>query len=100
MYGLSFDDLVDKSARFMVLISGVDELFADTVHAHRFYTYDEVRENYKFMDMIHGDPVTGKDYVDYRYFHQIEPIAGLRQRPDRRYPQTEGFPAARSSFLR
>ena len=42
MYGLTRDDLVARDAEFLVLMSGIDETFSQTVHARTSYKPTEI----------------------------------------------------------
>jgi inward rectifier potassium channel len=52
MAGMSATDLVDAEAEFIVMISAIDETFAQTVHARSSYRYDEIVWNAKFSDIL------------------------------------------------
>ncbi len=68
--GLSQQDLAASNAEFFILLTGVDETFAQTVHARSSYRFDEVVVGAKFVDMYRkaGDGTR----VDMRRFHDIE----------------------------
>ena len=73
--GLTRDDLRNSDGEFLVLLAGVDETFAQRVHARSSYKWDEVVWGAKFGDILHhptGDePIT----IDVGRLHSIEPVA-------------------------
>ena len=73
--GLTRDDLRRWDGEFLVLLAGVDETFAQRVHARSSYKWDEVVWGAKFSDILHhptGDePMT----IDVGRLHSIEPAA-------------------------
>ena len=75
--GLSREDLAASNAEFFILLTAIDETFAQTVHARSSYRFDEVVAGAKFADMYRktGDSTR----VDMRRFHEIEdaPLPGL-----------------------
>jgi inward rectifier potassium channel len=68
--GLGAEDLAASNAEFFILLTGVDETFAQTVHARSSYRFDEIVVGAKFADMYReaGDATR----VDMRRFHKIE----------------------------
>lgn len=55
LHGVSEADLVAQDAEFLVLLSGFDETFSQTVHARSSYRADEIRWGRRFADMFdHG----------------------------------------------
>jgi inward rectifier potassium channel len=70
--GLSEKDLAASDTEFFILLTGVDETFAQTVHARSSYRFDEVVVGARFVDMYlkAGDSTR----VDMRRFHGVEPV--------------------------
>jgi inward rectifier potassium channel len=73
--GLTRDDLRRCDGEFLVLLAGVEETFAQRVHARSSYKWDEVVWGAKFSDILNhptGDePIT----IDVGRLHSIEPAA-------------------------
>ena len=73
--GLTRDDLRRSDGEFLVLLAGVDETFAQRVHARSSYKWDEVVWGAKFSDILHhptgAEPIT----IDVGRLHSIEPAA-------------------------
>jgi inward rectifier potassium channel len=72
--GKTRDDLLKASAEVLVLLSGIDETFEQTVHARSSYLSDEIAWNARFVSMYlpsdHGNNLS----VDLKRLHAIEPI--------------------------
>ena len=50
--GLTAEDLAETDAEFLILLTGIDDTFAQTVHGRHFYTYDSIRFHHHYVDMI------------------------------------------------
>ncbi len=72
LYGLSKQDWYDSQAEIVVLISGVDGTFGQTVHARYSYTIDEICYDARFKDMLHVREDDGVLEVNYHNFNEIE----------------------------
>jgi len=71
--GLTRDDLRRCEGEFLVLLAGVEETFAQTVHARSSYKWDEIVWGAKFSDILshpRGDEVMT---IDVGRLHAIEP---------------------------
>jgi inward rectifier potassium channel len=69
--GVTQDSLEESDAEFLILLTGTDETFSQTVHARSSYKDTEVIWNAKFTDMF--DPPGGdKISIDIRRLHEIE----------------------------
>jgi inward rectifier potassium channel len=65
------DSLKAMNAEIICSITGVDEIFAQPVHARYGYAVEDLRWNTRFIDIISRDE-DGKRYIDYRLFHDVE----------------------------
>jgi inward rectifier potassium channel len=76
LYGLTEEDFHRGHAEFLVLLTGIDETFSQTVHSRSSYRADEVVWNAKFTNIF--KPVSGSDRlaIDVGRLHDIEPVAG------------------------
>ncbi|MBI3579956.1 MAG: potassium transporter, partial [Ignavibacteriales bacterium] len=63
-------------AEFLILLTGVDETFAQTVHARSSYKHTEVVWGAKFKDMFNKEDKAGVS-VDMRLLHEIEKINNI-----------------------
>ena len=57
MFGMTHEDLVNDDAEFLILMSGIDETFAQIVHARSSYKPYEIAYGKKFANMY--NPVAG-----------------------------------------
>jgi inward rectifier potassium channel len=57
----------------VALLSGVDDVFSQPVHARRSYIASEVRWNARFADVLERGP-GGRLRVDFRRFHDVRPV--------------------------
>ena len=67
------EDLRREEVEILVLLSGVDETFAQTVHARTSYRADEIVWDARFRSMFLPTPKNGMVGVDIRRLHDIEP---------------------------
>lgn len=74
LHGLSREDLDRVEAEFVMTLTGLDETFAQTIHARHSYLPCEVHWNHCFADVFSYAP-DGRRLVDYRCFHDIVPLA-------------------------
>ncbi len=73
--GLTRDDMRRSDAEFLVLLSGVEETFAQRVHARSSYRWDEVVWGAKFSDILHHPTGTEPLTIDVSRLDGIEPVA-------------------------
>jgi inward rectifier potassium channel len=52
MWGLTAEELVDSEAEFLILLSGTDETFFQTVSARGSYTAGELLWGHKFSNIF------------------------------------------------
>jgi inward rectifier potassium channel len=72
--GLTRDDMRRSDAEFLVLLSGVEETFAQRVHARSSYRWDEVVWGAKFSDILHHPRGTEVKSLDVSRLDSIEPV--------------------------
>jgi inward rectifier potassium channel len=77
LYGLSPEDVANSDISIIVVVTGTDESFAQTVHARHVYAAKEIVWGKQFADII-GVTDDGRATIDYSKFHEVddEPIAG------------------------
>jgi inward rectifier potassium channel len=73
LYGATPASLEAESAMFIVIVTGTDETTVQDVHARAVYFPGQVHWNYKYVDVI-GRAEDGRVSVDYRKFHDVEPM--------------------------
>jgi inward rectifier potassium channel len=85
-YGLTERDLKDSNAEVLIVISGTDEIFSQTVYSRVSYTADEIAWNARFSDIFNRSDESGLLTVDIKSLHKIEPVPAV---PDESHPQEE-----------
>lgn len=73
LYGLSEDVLSAEGGQILVVLSGIDETFAQRIHARHAYLPSDVVWNRHFVDVILDDGKGGR-VVDYGRFHDLEDL--------------------------
>jgi inward rectifier potassium channel len=72
MWGLTHDDLVDNDAEFLILMSGIDETFSQTVHARSSYKPTEIEFGKKFANMYNPIGEDGTISIDVSRLSEVE----------------------------
>jgi inward rectifier potassium channel len=72
MFGLSKEDLIANDAEFLILLTGIDETFSQTVHARSSYSAEEVIWGGKFVNIYKYDEHGHIVGVDMDRFHSFE----------------------------
>lgn len=65
--------LAAESAEIVVTVTGLDETLSQPVHARTSYLAHEVLWDHRFVDVF-IDTQDGRLAIDYRQFHDVEPI--------------------------
>ena len=74
LFGLDADGLRDIQAEIVVVLSGLDETFAQRVHARHSYTADEIVWDRNFEDVIYPmNDGTPRWVIDYTRFDTFKP---------------------------
>ena len=75
LWGLAADGVRAADAEVLILLSGVDETFSQTVHARTSYKPDEIVWNVRFVG-IFDSPKEGEHLaIDLRRLSEIEPVS-------------------------
>ncbi|MEB3358908.1 MAG: ion channel [Synechococcales bacterium] len=74
LYGLTLEDLEDLDAELIVMLTGLDETFSQTVHARHSYIPAEILPDRQFADLFSYSP-DGQFVIDYSRFDQVLAIA-------------------------
>jgi inward rectifier potassium channel len=75
LFTLTQDELNTCDAEFLVLLSGIDETFAQTVHARTSYKADEIDVNARFVNIYNPRAANGSESIDVSRLSEIEPVA-------------------------
>jgi inward rectifier potassium channel len=73
MWGMSAQDIADRDAEFMVLLSGVDETFSQVVHARTSYKPSEIVFGHRFVNIYNPVRADGTVSIDVRKLGDTEP---------------------------
>lgn len=74
LYGLTANDLEVADAEFLVLLTGIDETFSQTVHARSSYKWYEILRNTKYSNIFIHSGRNGELAIDMNRIHDTEPI--------------------------
>ena len=64
------ESLVRENAQLVVVMSGVDDRYAQRVHARHAYHVDDIVWDQRFADVLSSTP-EGRRVIDYRRFHDV-----------------------------
>ena len=81
IYGVTEDILKNASGQLLVVLSGMDETFAQRIHARHSYLPGDIAWNKHFADVISEDDM-GTRVVDYTRFHDLEDLPAPDLGPD------------------
>jgi inward rectifier potassium channel len=73
LHGATSESLEASGAEVVVVMSGVDDRYAQRVHARHSYAADEVIWGARFEDILSVNE-QGRRVVDYRRFHDIADV--------------------------
>src|SRR5437868_10921194 len=72
MYGLTQEELIATDAEFLILLTGIDETFSQTVHARSSYRAEEIVWGARFANVYLRGPEGQIQGVDIDRFHSFE----------------------------
>ena len=72
LYGATEASLLADEAEIIVVVSGLDETFAQRIHARHSYLPHEIKFGRRFADVLSTMP-DGERAIDYRRFQDLEP---------------------------
>ncbi|HEY4216508.1 MAG TPA: ion channel [Gemmatimonadaceae bacterium] len=73
LFGMTPAEMHAKEAEFLILLSGTDETFSQTVHARSSYKPDEIRFGHKFVNIYNPIDDDGVVSIDVRKLSETEP---------------------------
>jgi inward rectifier potassium channel len=73
LWGATPESLQAERVELIVMLSGVDDRYAQRVHARYSYTAEEIVWNKRMVDILTIGP-TGRRVIDYRRFHDVEEV--------------------------
>ena len=84
LYGESRESLLRAHANVVVSISGIDEIFSQTIYARHTYQASEIRWDHRFADIL-TRAEDGHRQIDYRRFHDtVEAEESVESKPSAR----------------
>lgn len=72
LYGKTEQDLLAADAEVLVLLTGIDETFSQTVHARSSYEAEEIVWQARYRDIYNQPTGSGRLTIDVRKLHSIE----------------------------
>ena len=72
--GVSREAMEAASAEIIVSVTGLDETFAQTIHARHAYRPDDLLWDHRFVDILARGP-NGLMSIDYTHFDDVTPVA-------------------------
>jgi inward rectifier potassium channel len=72
LFGQTLESLRASNSLLFASLTGLDETFAQTIHARRSYSADEIAWGARFVDIMGATP-DGRLSVDYSKFHLTRP---------------------------
>lgn len=87
LFALEHEDLVRSEAEFLILISGIDETFAQAVHARSSYKPEDVLVGKKFASMYNPVDADGSISIDVSKLSDVED-APIGEEDNMRHTQT------------
>ena len=69
----ALDRLRERNAQLFLSLTGVDETIGQLIHARMDYRLEDIVSNVRFTDVLTMHP-DGTREIDYRKFHDVEPI--------------------------
>ena len=74
LHGLTAKDLADTDAEVLVLFTGIDEAFSQTMHSRSSYKFDEIVWGAKFANMFLRTEAEGVIGMNMERIHEIEMV--------------------------
>ena len=72
-YGETIDSLISSDAEVLVILTGLDETFSQTIHARYVYKIRDILWSMKFVDILHKSR-DGEYTIDYEKFHDVTSV--------------------------
>ncbi len=73
LHGATTDSMEEEGLQIIVVLSGVDETFAQRIHARYAYLPEDILWDKRFADVILYDE-DGRRIIDYGRFHDVEEL--------------------------
>lgn len=73
LYRQTSETLRQSETEIVVLLSGIDDVFGQTVHGRFAFNYEEILFNHRFVSMFRRDD-NNHPIIDFELFDAVEPI--------------------------
>jgi inward rectifier potassium channel len=73
LYGMNSESMAETNCLIQIMLSGIDETVSQVLHDRHVYVPQEILWNYRFVDLVHKTP-EGSRIIDYKHFHDAEPL--------------------------
>ncbi|MEM9273211.1 MAG: ion channel [Cyanobacteria bacterium P01_F01_bin.143] len=73
-YGENLHSLIKSDVELLVILTGLDETFSQTIHARYIYKARDILFSMKFVDILYKSR-DGKYLIDYEKFHEVTPVS-------------------------
>ncbi|WP_233201137.1 ion channel [Chromobacterium alticapitis] len=73
LYQRDFESLAEQKAQLILSISGMDETTLQPMAARHAFSYQDIRWNHAFADLIYTDD-DENDHVDYQRLQEVRPL--------------------------
>lgn len=100
LHGLTRDDLTERDAEFLILLSGVDETFSQIVHARTSYKPSEIAFAERFVNIYNPVRADGTVSIDVRKIGETEPATQEEWNETGTFHHTMHFSAFSPSKIR
>jgi inward rectifier potassium channel len=71
---MSPEEFAERDAEILVLLTGTDETFSQTVHSRSSYKPGETVWNVKFRDILQRHSAGNPASIDVRRLHEFDPV--------------------------
>lgn len=79
LFGKTEQELLTADAEVLILLTGIDETFSQTVHTRSSYKAEEIVWQAKFGDIYNPPTPTGRLTIDVRKLHSIERLSETKE---------------------
>jgi len=73
-YNLTSESLANLDTEIIIILTGLDETFSQTIHARYSYSNLEIFWNMRFVDIFSKIPGSKKYAIDYKSFHDVTEV--------------------------
>lgn len=74
-YGETAESLAESDTQLLVILTGIDETFSQTIYARYTYHARDILSSRRFVDILHK-AINGKYIIDYSRFHDVISLDG------------------------